>query len=350
MKFGKSRGPSRSTWAPARSRCWYRERVGTTRHRGAGIERLQADAIVGGDIANCHVVVDAVRSLRERSTSKRRSAAAGFGRDVIVKRIKMDRMREAEAQKVIRWEAEQYVPFDMDSVSMDFKSSTGRRRTPDDVLLACQDGPRRDPHAAARRGRLPTTLIDVDSFAVQTAFEKAYEHAGYGSFCLLNIGREVANLNLIEQTVPSSPATFRSERAGSAEALVKELGSRSTTRPGFDRARWTPPRDALKEPIESLVAPVERARSISRAASPRRVPFDEVVFPAALLPGLRGGDRAALDEGHGARSAARTRPLSSRAVAGEHGGPRCFGRGRSRPAREGVGSGPHQPDPRREEP
>ena len=33
----------------------------------------------------------------------------------------MDRMRDAEARKVIRWEAEQHVPFDMDSVSLDFE-------------------------------------------------------------------------------------------------------------------------------------------------------------------------------------------------------------------------------------
>ena len=43
------------------------------------------------------------------------------GRDVIIKKIAMDRMKEAEAREVIRWEAEQHVPFDMDNVELDFQ-------------------------------------------------------------------------------------------------------------------------------------------------------------------------------------------------------------------------------------
>ena len=40
---------------------------------------------------------------------------------MIIKKIPMDRMKEAEAREVIRWEAEQHVPFDMDNVELDFQ-------------------------------------------------------------------------------------------------------------------------------------------------------------------------------------------------------------------------------------
>jgi len=40
---------------------------------------------------------------------------------VIVKKIQMDRMKEADAREVIRWEAEQHVPFDMANVELDFQ-------------------------------------------------------------------------------------------------------------------------------------------------------------------------------------------------------------------------------------
>jgi type IV pilus assembly protein PilM len=43
------------------------------------------------------------------------------GRDVIVKKIKMERMPAADAREVITWEAEQYVPFDMENVQLDFQ-------------------------------------------------------------------------------------------------------------------------------------------------------------------------------------------------------------------------------------
>src|SRR5258706_3366096 len=43
------------------------------------------------------------------------------GGDVIVKKIQMDRMKEGDAREVIRWEAEQHVPFDMANVELDFQ-------------------------------------------------------------------------------------------------------------------------------------------------------------------------------------------------------------------------------------
>jgi type IV pilus assembly protein PilM len=43
------------------------------------------------------------------------------GHDVIIKKIEMDRMKEADAREVIRWEAEQHVPFDIKSVELDFQ-------------------------------------------------------------------------------------------------------------------------------------------------------------------------------------------------------------------------------------
>ena len=293
--FGKSRGTVAIDLGSGQVKMLTLENgSGTPRIGALGIERLQHDAIVGGEIMDYHVVVDAVRALRERLDIKGRAAATAVsGRDVIVKRIKMDRMRDAEARKVIRWEAEQHVPFDMDSVSLDFEvldpDSDGLQM---DVLLvaAKMDLVETRMRLLAEAG-FDTAVIDVDSFAVQTAFEKAYEHAAYGSFCLVNIGREVSNLSVVEQT---SPVLTRDLAIGTrrfAEALVKELGislEDAETRlrqPGeMDAAS----RDALKEPIESLVAPVERARSILMSGESSQGRLDEVVLSGggARLPGL----------------------------------------------------------------
>jgi type IV pilus assembly protein PilM len=267
---------------------------GTPRIGALGIERLQHDAIVGGEIMDYRVVVDAVRALRERLGIKGRAAATAVsGRDVIVKRIKMDRMRDAEARKVIRWEAEQHVPFDMDSVSLDFEvldpDSDGLQM--DVLLVAAKMDLVETRMRLLEEAGFDTAVIDVDSFAVQTAFEKAYDHAAYGSFCLVNIGREISNLSVVEQT---SPVLTRDLAIGTrrfAEALVKELGislEDAETRlqqPGeMDAAS----RDALKEPIESLVAPVERARSILMSGETSQGRLDEVVLSGggARLPGL----------------------------------------------------------------
>jgi type IV pilus assembly protein PilM len=293
--FGKSRGTVAIDLGSGQVKMLTLENgSGTPRIGALGIERLQHDAIVGGEIMDYRVVVDAVRALRERLDIKARAAATAVsGRDVIVKRIKMDRMRDAEARKVIRWEAEQHVPFDMDSVSLDFEvldpESDGLQM--DVLLVAAKMDLVETRMRLLEEAGFDTAVIDVDSFAVQTAFERAYDHAAYGSFCLVNIGREISNLSVVEQR---SPVLTRDLAIGTrrfAEALVKELGialDEAETRlrqPGeMDAAS----REALKEPIESLVAPVERARSILMSGETSQGRLDEVVLSGggAQLPGL----------------------------------------------------------------
>jgi len=57
----------------------------------------------------------------QRASKQRSVVTAVGGRDVIVKKIQMDRMKEGDAREVIRWEAEQHVPFDMANVELDFQ-------------------------------------------------------------------------------------------------------------------------------------------------------------------------------------------------------------------------------------
>ena len=295
MKLGKARGTVAVDLGSGQVKMLVLENgSGTPRVAAVGVERLQPDAIVGGEIMDYHVVVDAVRALRERLAVKPRPAATAVsGRDVIVKRIKMDRMRETEAEKVIRWEAEQHVPFDMDSVSLDFQvlDPDGDGLQMDVLLVAAKLELIETRMRLLEEAGFETTIIDVDSFAVQTAFERAYEHAGYGSFCLLNVGREVANLSLIEQTIPILTRDLSIGTRRFAEALVKELGislddaeSRLRNPGEMDAAS----RAALVEPIESLVAPVERARSILMSSETSQGRLDEVVLSGggAMLPGL----------------------------------------------------------------
>ena len=79
-------------------------------------------AIVEGEVMDPGIVADAVRGLLSSAGVKaKRVVTAVGGRDVIIKKISMDRMKEGEAREQIRWEAEQHVPFDMDNVELDFQ-------------------------------------------------------------------------------------------------------------------------------------------------------------------------------------------------------------------------------------
>ena len=83
---------------------------------------LVPDAIVEGEVMDPQLVVDTVKSAFQTANLKpKRLVASVGGRDVMVKKIQMERMKEADARDVIRWEAQQYVPFDMENVQLDFQ-------------------------------------------------------------------------------------------------------------------------------------------------------------------------------------------------------------------------------------
>src|SRR5690606_10990945 len=66
--------------------------------------------------------VDTIQAVLEPLGVKGRGVVTAVGgRDVIVKKIRMERLPAAEAREVIAWEAEQYVPFDMENVQLDFQ-------------------------------------------------------------------------------------------------------------------------------------------------------------------------------------------------------------------------------------
>jgi type IV pilus assembly protein PilM len=81
---------------------------------------LADDAIVEGEVMDPAPVAAAVRETLAAAGAAGRLVVAVGGRDVIVKRIRAARSQGAEARALLRWEAEQHVPFDMESVALDF--------------------------------------------------------------------------------------------------------------------------------------------------------------------------------------------------------------------------------------
>jgi len=155
---------------------------------------VAADAIVEGEVMDPGIVSEAIRGL---------FSTVG-GRDVIVKKIQMDRMKEADAREVIRWEAEQHVPFDMANVELDFQildpDAEGLQMS---VLLVAAKRELVDSRTSllAEAG-LDPAIIDVDAFAIHNAFELNHPDAMQGVVGLVNIGHEVTNVNILDDGVP----------------------------------------------------------------------------------------------------------------------------------------------------
>lgn len=167
---------------------------------------LVPDAIVEGEVMDPVLVAETVRALVDSigGLKKDRVVAAVGGHDVIIKRIQMDRMSPADARGVIRWEAEQHVPFDMEGVHLDFQILDPDGDSPQMlVLLVAAKRELIDNRISllADAGIRPS-IVDVDAFALHNAFEHNHPDVGSGLVALVNIGHESTNLNLLQDGAP----------------------------------------------------------------------------------------------------------------------------------------------------
>lgn len=171
-----------------------------------GYMPLVADAIVEGEIMDPSQVVDTIRALVESmGVSSKSVVTAVGGRDVIVKKIPMDRMSHEDARDVIRWEAEQYVPFDMEGVQLDFQildpEAEGLQMN---VLLVAAKRDLVDQRVMLLQDSgIQTTVVDVDAFALYNAFEYNYpELTGRSTIGLVNVGHELSTIIVVHEGVP----------------------------------------------------------------------------------------------------------------------------------------------------
>ncbi|HEX2091972.1 MAG TPA: type IV pilus assembly protein PilM [Longimicrobiaceae bacterium] len=166
---------------------------------------LISDAIVEGEIMDPQLVAETVRSIFDTSGIKPRNVVISVGgRDLMVKKIQMDRMKEADAREVIRWEAEQYVPFDMENVRLDFQIldplDDGLQMN---VLLVAAKRDLVDQKVALLRDAgISPTIVDVDAFALFNAFEYNYPEVRDGTLALVNVGHEVSTVNVLQGGTP----------------------------------------------------------------------------------------------------------------------------------------------------
>src|SRR5688500_3045951 len=184
-------------------------KVAVVDHSGADPELIHvshtpliADAIVEGEVMDPQIVVQTVQSLINTSGIKpKRLVASVGGRDVMVKKIQMDRMKEADAREVIRWEAEQYVPYDMESVQLDFMildpESDGLQMSV--LLVAAKREVVEQRVGLLRDAGLTPNVVDVDACALHNAFEYNYPDAMTGVCALVNVGHEISTVNVLQE-------------------------------------------------------------------------------------------------------------------------------------------------------
>ncbi len=172
---------------------------------GVGVHPVESDAIVEGEVMDPGLVADSIRELvSTMGIKQKRVVVAVGGRDVIIKKIQVDRMKETDAQEVVRWEAQQHVPFDIEAVELDFQilDPFGEGLQMDVLLVAAKRDLVEDKVQLLEQAGLEAEIVDVDAFALHNALELNYPEAMQGVTALLNIGHELTNINVLHAGVP----------------------------------------------------------------------------------------------------------------------------------------------------
>lgn len=169
------------------------------------ITPVLADAIVEGEVMDPGVVAEAIRGLLSSAGVKTKGVVVAVGgRDVIIKKIQVDRMKERDAYEVVRWEAQQYVPFDIEAVELDFQildpDADGLQM--DVLLVAAKRELVENKITLLADAGLQADMVDVDTFALHNGFAINYPEAMEGVAALMNIGNEVTNINFVIDGVP----------------------------------------------------------------------------------------------------------------------------------------------------
>ena len=165
----------------------------------ADIELLPAGTIVDGVIARPEGVVSSINRIYDSQNIKDNQVASSVsGHAVIVKKIVLPVSNPGEVAESIQWEAEQYIPFDIADVYLDYhllgptEDGTGTN-----VILVAAKRETIDSQSdvIAISGRQPM-VMDIDAFALHNAYEVNYLPEPDSVTALLNIGASIMNVNI----------------------------------------------------------------------------------------------------------------------------------------------------------
>ena len=169
------------------------------------ISPLPPEAIVDGALMDSVTIIDAIRDAIGASKTKTKDAVTSVsGHSVIVKKISLPFMTEAELEESIQWEAERYIPFDINDVNIDFQifgSTPENPETMDVVLVAAKKDVINDHVSVIMESGLNPVIIDIDSFALENMLAINYEIEKEEPIAVANVGASITNINIIKNNV-----------------------------------------------------------------------------------------------------------------------------------------------------
>ncbi len=168
-----------------------------------GVEEISPECIVDGVIISKLPVSEAIgRIFRDQGIKNEQVMISISGHSVIVKKIGLPVQSDEDLAESIRWEAEQYIPFDITDVNLDYQvlgENTGTGNL-DVLLVAAKKDKITDFSSVVKMAGKTPVLVDVDAFALQNAYELNYDPTDQKTVALLDIGANTMTINIVSGT------------------------------------------------------------------------------------------------------------------------------------------------------
>src|SRR5580765_5010606 len=263
------------------------------------IEPLVRDVVTDGNIANLDLVADALKRAHKRLGSRNRNVALALPAAMVItkKIIVPSGQREEELELMVEAEANQYIPFALDEVNLDFQTIGPAPNNPEEseVLIAASRKEKvEDRVAVAEAAGLKPRVMDVESYATQEVFgliSPSLPASGRDqNIALVDIGAHVTHFYVLRNNqflFSRDPAfggyqlTPDAQRAFKLTAVEAESGKKSQGLP----ENYAP--GGLQPFMETLALEVTRAlQFFFTSTSYNQV--DQIVLAGgcALLPGI----------------------------------------------------------------
>ena len=127
--------------------------------------------------------------------------ASLHGNDVIVKNITLPPVEKSELRQAVSWEAEQYIPYNINDVSIGFQVLPSDDSSRTNVLIAAAKKETVDKRKGIlRKAGLDVEIMDIDSLAIANCFEQSYDDAKDFVY-LIDIGKSYTKLNILNNGI-----------------------------------------------------------------------------------------------------------------------------------------------------
>lgn len=273
--------------------------TGKTTVERYAIEPLPRDAVVDGKIVNIDAVIDAVtKTWKKLNTTTRFVAMALPGAAVITKKIILPaNLREQEMEIQVESEANQYIPFALEEVNLDFQIIGPSPSSPDEVevmLAASRKEMVEERVACAEGAGLKPLVMDVETYAALSAFDLVSQRlpeAGLDKIiALADIGAHVTNVTMLrnQQSIYTRELAFGGQLL--TQDIMRAYGMSQDEAESAKRNNSLPENYAseiLAPFMENLGQEVSRAMQFFFSATPY-TQVDHIVLSGgcAVIPGV----------------------------------------------------------------